>query len=246
MTEDHKAIVQHQESTAIERESASVLDVIARAAKDPAVNVDKLERLLAIQERLLADQRQQSYKAALARLQAKLPQISKAGVITDRDGAVRNRYARIEDIDVAIRPICAEEGFSFSFDSRPVASGISFQCTMHHRDGHSETKELVLPVDQGAGRNTVQSVGSTTSYARRYLLGMHLNLVTRDEDDDGNGGSAPATPAQIEELKERLASVQGSEDRFLRWLAVGSWDEITVEQYGRALKFIAEKKRQQR
>src|ERR1700690_2098399 len=96
-------------------EPATVLDVIARAASDPTVNVDKLERLLAIQERLLADQRKTAFYAALARLQARLPQILKSGQILDRDGQVRNRYAKIEDIDVAIRPLWAEEGFSFSF-----------------------------------------------------------------------------------------------------------------------------------
>lgn len=245
-SDDDKALVHHAEATAIEHASTSVLDVIARAASDPAVNVDKLERLLAIQERLLADQRRQSYMSALSRLQAKLPQIAKSGVIADRDGAVRNRYAKIEDIDAVVRPICAEEGFSFSFDSKPTQGGVSYECAMHHRDGHSEVKSLVLPVDQGAGRNAVQSVGSTTSYARRYLLGMHLNLITRDEDDDGNGGSEPATPEQRETLKAQLAAVNGSEERFLRWLNVSCWEEITSAQYARALKFIAEKKRQAR
>lgn len=244
---DERAIVHHEEPGALAKETGSILDVIARAAADPAVNVEKLERLLAIQERLLADQRRTSYMASLARLQARMPQITKSGLITDREGAVRNRYAKIEDIDVAIRPLCAEEGFSFSFDSKPTDKGlIEYSCALSHRDGHTETKTLALPLDQGAGRNAVQSVGSTTSYARRYLLGMHLHLVTRDEDDDGNGGSTPATPSQVAELKERLAGVNGSEERFLRWLGVATWEEITQAQYSRALRFIEEKKRQAR
>jgi len=59
---------------------ASVLDVIDRAARDPSVDVEKLERLLAIQERLLADQRKTAYFAALARLQAWLAAASAAHV----------------------------------------------------------------------------------------------------------------------------------------------------------------------
>jgi hypothetical protein len=226
----------------IQREAASILDVISRAARDPTVDVSKLERLLAIQERLLADQRRQSYLAALARLQARLPQIAKSGRITDRDGEVRNKYAKIEDVDVAIRPLCAEEGFSFSFDSKGGTGGVEYSCAMHHRDGHTEVKTLVLPLDSGAGRNAVQSAGSSLSYAKRYLLGMHLHLVTRDEDDDGNGiNRAPITAEQAAHLRSSLAEARGNEARFLNWLAVPTFEDIPAANYDRALRFIAEK-----
>jgi hypothetical protein len=224
---------------------ASVLDVISRAASDPAVNVEKLERLLAIQERLLADQRKTAYFAALARLQAALPQISKAGSILDRDGKTRNKYAKIEDIDVAIRPLCAEEGFSFSFDSKPLpgTAGSEYSCAMQHREGHVETKTLALPVDSGAGRNAVQSAGSSISYAKRYLLGMHLHLVTRDEDDDGNGRE-PVTPEQAAGLRASLAEAGGSEERFLKYLNAESFEAIRGDQLAKARSLIEEKKRQ--
>jgi hypothetical protein len=242
---DSTELAPHTGGTDIQRESTAILDAIARAASDPAVDVEKFERLLAIQERLMADRRRTSYMAALARLQAKLPQITKAGTITDRDGGLRNRYAKIEDIDTAIRPICAEEGFSFAFDSQPKPPGIEYSCAMAHRDGHTETKTLVLPIDQGAGRNAVQSVGSTTSYARRYLLGMHLNLVTREEDDGGNAsGAAPVTAEQAAHLRAELAKVGGNEARFLNWLAAPSFEEIRSANYDRAVKFIDEKRRQ--
>jgi hypothetical protein len=218
---------------------ASILDVIAQAARDPNVDVGKMERLLALQERFLADQRRTSYMAALARLEAKLPQILKSGQITDRDGQVRNRYAKLEDVDVAIRPLCAEEGFSFSFDSSASPGGATYSCTMQHRDGHVETKTLFLPLDSGAGRNAVQSAGSSLSYARRYLLSMHLHLVTREEDNDGNGEHVPVTAEQAAHLRSALAEVKGSEARFLNWLAAASFEEIPAANYGRALRYIA-------
>jgi ERF superfamily len=228
----------------VESESASILAVISRAAKDPTVDVAKLERLLAIQERLLADQRRTSYMAALARLQARLPQIAKSGNIVDRDGNVRNKYAKIEDVDVAIRPLCADEGFSFSFDSKSVPGGTEYTCAMSHRDGHTESKSLVLPLDAGAGRNAVQSAGSSLSYAKRYLLGMHLHLVTRDEDDDANGTNrAPITAEQAADLREALASVGGNEARFLNWIAAASFEDIPASNLARAQVSIDEMKR---
>ena len=237
---DSKAMVQ------VESETAMVLGGITRAAMDPNINVEKLERLLAIQQTLLADQRRTAFDAALARLQAVLPQITKAGSILDGNGRVRNKFAKIEDIDVAIRPLCAEEGFSFSFDSKQVGNSIEYTGKLAHREGHSETKTLTLPVDNGAGRNAVQSVGSTTSYARRYLLGMHLNLVTRDEDDDGMGGASkgPITPDQVAELRARLEEVGGAPARFLKWAGVEKLEDLPLAKYGPALKFVEEKKRQ--
>jgi hypothetical protein len=142
--------------------------------------------------------------------------------------------------------LCAEEGFSFSFDSKQAGNSIEFTGKLAHREGHSETKTLTLPVDNGAGRNAVQSVGSTTSYARRYLLGMHLNLVTRDEDDDGMGGAGkePITAAQVVELRKQLEESGSNVERFLKWIGAASLEEVVSAKYGRALKFVEEKKRQ--
>ena len=228
-------------------ETAMVLEGITRAALDPNVDVAKLERLLDIQERLLADQRRTTFRAALARLQERLPQITKAGTIFDGQGRARNRFAKLEDIDAVIRPLLAEEGFSFAFDSKAAVGGmIEFTGTLHHREGHAETKTMTLPVDAGAGRNAVQSVGSSTSYARRYLISMHLNLITRDEDDDGAGGSAhePITAAQVAELTRLLVEAGGDPARFCKWLGVENVEHVRLSQYGRALKFLEEKKRQ--
>jgi hypothetical protein len=231
------------DSTAIQAEASSIMQVLSRAAADPAVNVEKLERLLAMQERLLADQRRTAFMRDLGELEAKLPQITKRGQVVV-SGQLRSRFAKIEDVDDAIRPLCREHGFAFSFDSEPTQNGIRFSCTMSHRDGHAETKTITLPTDAGAGRNAVQAVGSATSYARRYLLAMHLHLVTRDEDDDGNGGRHPVTPEQAAELRAALAAVKGNESRFLNWIAAASFEEIPAANFKRAMAFIETKKRE--
>lgn len=243
-------IVHHDSSNDSSIESGSVLDVIARAARDPSVDAEKLERLFALQERVVADRRKTAYFAALARLQAKIPQITKSGTIADRDGKVRNKFAKIEDIDVAIRPLCAEEGFSFSFDSKVIpfdakgsSAGSIYYCAMQHRDGHSETKEIMLPVDSGAGRNAVQSAGSSISYAKRYLLGLHLHIVTRDEDDDGNGRQK-ITPEQAAELRASFEETGGKEELFLKFAMADSFEDIRVDQLPKARALIEEKKRQ--
>ena len=232
-------------SAPLATEGAAILDVIARAAKDPAVDVDKLERLLAIQERMMAAQRRTAFYAALARLQERLPQIAKSGTILNKSGAVTARFAKIEDVDTAIRPLVASEGFSFTFGTTDVgAKGTEYSCMLSHRDGHSETQTIILPPDTFSFRTGAQNAGSNVSYARRYLLGMHLNLVMRDEDDDGTGGgAAPITAEQAARLRSELAEVGADEGRFLRWAGVDAIDALPSAKLGGALRFLEEKRR---
>src|SRR5262245_2059092 len=122
-------------------ESAALLDVIARIAMDPRADVEKLERLLAMQERVMADTRKTAFMAAMARLHGKLPQIGKHGQ------AKNSKFAKLEDIDVAVRPLLAEEGFSFSFNEElHTEKSVTFVAVLAHREGHADTKRLTVPI----------------------------------------------------------------------------------------------------
>ena len=208
-------------------------------------NAGVLKELLAMHRDMMADESAKSFKAAMARLQASLPQIAKSGTILGKDGKKRSGFAKIEDIDVVLRPLLKAEGFSFAWDSEPVQGGTKFVGTVSHCDGHAETKTLFMPHESVPGCSQAQSVGSTVSYARRYLLSMHLNLVTRDEDDDGTAaGAKPITRDQAEQLHAKLTELQASEAsvaRFLNFMASPSVDEIAAANFGRACSFLDDK-----
>jgi hypothetical protein len=150
----------------------------------------------------------------------------------------------LDDLLIVLRPLLEKHGFAFSFDSKPAGKDTEFSCELMHVDGHAETKRLVLPPDgvgsQGgrSSMNALQAVGSATSYARRYLIDMHLNLARRDEDDDGNGGPKPVTPDQAASLRKALADAGGDEKRFLNWAAASSFEEIPAANYARCVGAI--------
>src|SRR5262245_1464824 len=178
-----------------------MLTTIARILENPAMDPDKISKLLDIQMRLLDDQRRQQYADAMNRLQASIPQIDKSCFIQDNSGKIRNKFAKYEDIDEAVRPMISEEGFAVTFNEEEVRNNErKYSCTFLHRAGHSETKAITLPLDSSGSKNSIQGAGSTFSYARRYLLKAFLNLVEKDEDDDGNGGSVPLTEEQVRDL----------------------------------------------
>ena len=230
------------------REETSTLDVIARLARDPSTNVDTVERLVALMERQQADARRTSYMASMARLQAVMPQVTKSGTIMNKDGrTVRSTFAKIEDVDIAIRPQCTAEGFSFSLDSKAVPGGTEYTSKLSHRDGHSETKTLFLPHETVMGCSAAQSAGSQLSFARRYLVMMHLNLVTRDQDDDASGHDTPITSDQLGQIHDKLTALEANETsvgRFLNYMASASLEAIPAANFARACNFLDEKLRQ--
>lgn len=173
------AIIEQQSS----REDA-VMAVISRAASDPAVDIDKLERLLSMQERLQASQALAAYNADMATLQAHMPSISKDAKIVV-NGQVRATYASFENIVSTIRPMLDDYGFSVTFKTTFEGELLCVLGRISHRAGHSEETVIKLPFDTSGSKNDVQAIGSSVSYGKRYALCMLLNIATGGEDDDG-------------------------------------------------------------
>lgn len=180
--------------------SGGLLAVIERAARDPSVDMDKMERLLEMQERVHARHAKAAFSEALATLQPDLPIITERGKIIvrektnsgKRDGDIlqETSYALWEDINEAVRPLLAEHGFSLSFrtgmhtDGRVTVTGV-----LSHRLGHSEETMIILPHDSSGSKNAVQAIGSSTSYGKRYTAMALLNITSKGEDDDGIGAT---------------------------------------------------------
>ena len=170
-------------------EQSNLLEIIARAAIDPRVDADKMERLLAIQERIQAREAEIEFKAALARVQTQAPRVDKKAkiVVPGKDGRSGHStpYALYEDIDKAMRPLYQAEGFSVAFSAEPSPSGAIWTMILGHRMGHTERYSMPpLPADQTGSKNAVQAIGSSSSYAHRYLVCLVFNVVTVGVDDD--------------------------------------------------------------
>jgi hypothetical protein len=222
--------------TPLQQSSADLMAVISRAAADSSVDVEKMERLVALKMQLDHDERERLFAAALGRVQALIPPISKHGR-TDKA-----TYAKLEDIDRAIRPLYAAEGFSLTFNTDFQEGRVLMTARLRHRDGHFEEKALVLPIDTGAGRNAIQAVGSTVSYGRRHLTKMLFNVVETDEDDDGKGVPLKISVEQARYLEEKVEEIGGNRQKFLDWLKVGQFTDISESDYGKAEKFLGKKR----
>ncbi|WP_252106985.1 MULTISPECIES: ERF family protein [unclassified Halomonas] len=166
--------------------STAIIQVIERAALNPDVDIDKMERLLQMQERVMDRQAMMAYSAAMAAMQTELPSIEERGQTNN------GFYATLEDIVDAVRPILQKHGFAVSFRIQTQERGIQVTGVLMHKDGHREETSMLLPADMSGNKNAVQAFGSSTSYGKRYVLCALLNITTRGQDDNGQTSTRAA------------------------------------------------------
>jgi hypothetical protein len=166
--------------------SPPAVTMFERLAADPNVPVDKLEKLIALQERIAAHDAEASFNGAFAQMQAALP------TVTERGRSVTGPYATLEDIIEAVRPVLHRFGFALSHRSEfPDSGRVKVTALLTHRDGHAITSEFIANADTSGSKNAIQALGSAVSYGRRYTTKDLLNIATRGEDDNGRHTGAP-------------------------------------------------------
>lgn len=171
-------------------EGSPILGLIERASRDPNVDIDKMERLIAMHERVQAEQNRREFDNAMASAQEAMKAI-RANL---ENKQTKSEYASYAQLDKAVRPIYSRQGFALSFNTgdAPNPNEVRVLCTVSHRAGHRQDYKIDMPADgkgpQGAAVMTrTHATGAAASYGQRYLLKLIFNLAVGDVDDDGNG-----------------------------------------------------------
>jgi hypothetical protein len=168
-------------------ETATVLAIVERCAINPEVNVDKMQTLLDMQERILDRSARQAFSADFVRMKPEIPKVLK----TKSNLQTKSRYATLDDVNRTVDPVLEKFGFGSSFKIAQSDTHITATATLWHVSGHTEETTVCLPLDktgiQGSVNKTeVHAIGSSITYAKRYAICALLNISTGDEDDDGN------------------------------------------------------------
>lgn len=207
-----------QVATNVSSEAASFIQMIERASRDPSVDIDKMERLMQMHERMLNRQAETAFNAALSAMQTELPEIKERGEIKNKSGGVQSKFALWEDMNQIIKPILSRHGFALTFRTGNEGNKIIVVGILSHEAGHSEKSSFALPVDLSGSKNEVQGLGSSTSYGKRYVAGALLNLTSRGEDNDGQGGKITAlTDTQKADWKAAIDEIGSVADGEQLW-----------------------------
>ncbi|WNZ54812.1 ERF family protein [Microbulbifer sp. MKSA007] len=179
-------------------EATQMLAVIERVAANPEADIDKLERLLDMQERVMNRNAEQAFNAALAQMQNELPTVAETA-----EGH-NGKYAPLEKINETVRPALQKHGFAVTFRTKQQNNAVEIIAVLSHREGHHEETSLILPLDTSGKKNTVQAIGSTVSYGKRYALCALLNISTGEDTD----GAPPQTPTAYPPSKSNSFATQ--------------------------------------
>lgn len=167
----------------------AMVAMIERVVMDPSADLEKLERMLDMKERLDAQRAKSLADQAFAKASAEFPNIPLNG----KNNHNGTRYAELKDIMSYTRPALSKYGFALSFSTETTDKDVIVTAELAHEGGYTRKNSLALPRDVGTGRNAVQAVGSTQTYGQRYtaqaILG--LSLGEEEEDDGAKGRAAP-------------------------------------------------------
>ena len=247
MSNENNVVTVADSRAVVVSESTAFIQMLERAARDPAVDVAKIEKLMELQERILARQAEAAFNEAMNQAQSEIGRIA-----TDSENkATSSRYASYAALDRVLRPIYTSHGFSLSFDTGESAeSTVKVLCYVSHRAGHTRTYTAVIPADgKGAKGGDVMTkthaVGSGMQYGQRYLLKLIFNVAV-GQDDDGNGaGKQVITENQAANLEALITEVGANKVAFLKWLKAKSLEEIPATAYDGAVKMLEAKRKQQ-
>lgn len=218
-------------------------------------DVDKLEKLMALQERWNEQQAKKSYFDALSQMQSEMPVIRKLSraEFSTAKGVTSYSFAKLEDIVEQIKPLLSKFGFSFRFE-QSFDNGISINCITTHRDGHSEACSMVAGADMSGGKNAIQQIASTVTYLRRYTLTGAFGISTADADIDGrmeandsmnSDAITPDSLAKIQALYDKASDAAA----MWAWLCgtiakrnLSGFEELTQHEAERAIKAMEAKR----
>ncbi|PLY41677.1 single-stranded DNA-binding protein [Janthinobacterium sp. ROICE36] len=195
-------VVEHDQgelsTTAPQRQSLSTVGPadLLRYALDSGADLDRLEKLMELQERDNANKARMAFVAAMAEFKKNAPTIFKDKNVSH--SGISYDHATLGGICEVVIESLARHGISHDWDTKQPESGmIVVSCSLTHVLGHSKSTTMEAPPDNSGKKNGIQQIASTVTYLQRYTLLGACGLATKDMDDDGRGGAQEAPVAVV-------------------------------------------------
>ena len=219
-------------------------DLLAIAVTQNA-DLEKLSKLMDLQERWEKNEARKKYIKAMAAFKANPPKIAKAIHVKymTKKGEVEYKHADLAEAAMSIGMALSEHGLSAVWKTNQDKSQISVTCTITHVDGHSESTTISAGPDTSGGKNDLQAIGSTITYLQRYTLLTMTGLAAMGEDDDGQSSE----PVEIisDDMQLTLATIASDahvdEKKFCQYFGITSFDKLPLNRYGEAVAMIQKK-----
>ena len=244
MSNEVQVIESNQSIQKVDQQSPSRLIELAISSN---ADVEKLEKLMVMQERWDAKQAEKAFNEAMSRFQSDCP------VIKCQKQGHNYKYAPIGDIIEQVRDTLARHGLSYRFEQLQNGSEITVTCVATHACGHSVRLSISGNPDTSGSKNSVQSIGSTITYLRRYTFTGVFGIVTGDLDTDARVDASKtlkfATIDQATQIINLCTALGRDESQFMSYIssrlsfagAITSYLQLTDEQAEFAISLLRSK-----
>jgi len=216
-----------------------VLAMIERVATDPSASIEKLERMMAMRDKLQADQARAMFAQAFAAASAEFPMIPLNG-----RGDKQKPYALLKDIISGTKPVLSRHGLALSFGVDSAPDRVTVTAKLMNVAGHCESTSIERPKDPSGSKNAVQAVGSSQTYGQRYAAQAILGLSLGDDvDDDGKAAGAgdKIDADQFFTLKNLIEEAGADEAKFCEYLKVKELEELPARAFANAVSALRAK-----
>jgi hypothetical protein len=217
--------------------------LLLQMAVQQGADLDKLERLMALQERWEATEARKAFDAAFAAFKSEAVRIIKNRSVTAGPLSGK-KYAELFSVVNAVTPFLSANGLSSSWKiTKDEKDWIEVTCTIKHSSGHTESVSMGGPPDIGGAKNPIQARASTVSYLQRYTLKAITGLSEQDDDDDGGQGHGSSTDDgnNAHLSAGRDASMQGMKALTAWWGGLTAQDRKALSKDFPGLRSVAQR-----
>jgi len=232
-----KNLVKNENSTVLAKQEVTPMAML-QTAMEQGADLDKMQKLMDLQERWEAGQAKKSYISAMTKFREDCPDISKT-----RKGH-NCKYAGLAETIQQIKMTLSDHGLSHSWKTEQIDKETKVICTVTHIDGHAESTSLSAAAETSGSKNSIQAIGSTISYLERYTLFAILGLASSDMDTDGNiqNPIKYISDEQAANIQALADEVNANMPNFFKYLQVKSIETIRDTEYSRAIKLLEMKR----
>jgi len=226
-----------------------LLAVIERAARDPNIDIAKMEKLLEMSERIEARRAESAFIAAISEFKANPPRIVKDSRVdyTSQKTGQRTQYdhASLANVVRTVTEGLGRVGISHRWETDQADGGrIRVTCVLTHVGGFSTRTTLSASPDDSGGKNNIQAIGSSVTYLQRYTLMAATGLAAGVADDDGAATSVEyVTESQAADLRAKAEEVGANEKSFLAYMEAESFATIKASDFQKAVAALEAKAR---
>lgn len=231
-TKDVQLIEQEnkQVQTQTQNDSAALISVIERAATNPEVDIDKMERLLDMQERMLDRQAKAALNMSFKSAVSQIPAIEKAAK------AHNSSYAKLEHINKAVKPILEKNGLALTYELTFNGNCVNVKAVLLHEQGARIESQFEAEFDKSGSKNPVQARASSVTYGKRHAMCALLNITLFEEDDDGFAAFRETiSDMQADTLEKALEGDKTRIKKFCEYYKISEISELPAKSYTDAL-----------